>query len=44
MSSKAAEAVTEALKEDQVAFTKHLKELSTMLKEIETKLKPTIEK
>ncbi|KAF8925008.1 hypothetical protein BGZ58_001226 [Dissophora ornata] len=43
-SSKAVDAVAEALQEDQVAFTNHLKELSTMLKEIETKLKPTIEK
>ncbi|KAG0216017.1 Sas10/Utp3/C1D family-domain-containing protein [Mortierella sp. GBAus27b] len=35
-------AVAEALKADQVSYTKHLKELSTMLKEIESRLKPTI--
>ncbi|KAK3827636.1 MAG: Sas10/Utp3/C1D family-domain-containing protein [Benniella sp.] len=40
----AAAAVADALKADQVSFTKHLKELTTMLKDIETKLKPTIEK
>ncbi|KAF9953834.1 hypothetical protein BGZ70_000105 [Mortierella alpina] len=43
-SSKAVDAVAEALRADQAAFPKHLKELSTMLKEIETKLKPTISK
>jgi len=40
----AAAAVADALKADQVSFTKHLKELTRMLKDIETKLKPTIEK
>ncbi|KAF9182322.1 hypothetical protein BGZ51_004826 [Haplosporangium sp. Z 767] len=43
-STKAADAVAEALNLDQIAFPKHLMELSTMLKEIETKLKPTIAK
>ncbi|KAF9930507.1 hypothetical protein FBU30_000401 [Linnemannia zychae] len=39
-----ADAVAEALRLDQAAFPKHLKELSTMVKEIEAKLKPTIAK
>ena len=43
-SKSPADAVAEALQLDQVAFPKHLKELATMLKEIETKLKPTIAK
>jgi len=43
-SKTAADAASEALHQDQVAFTKHLKELSTMVKEIENKLKPTISK
>ncbi|KAI1314944.1 hypothetical protein EDD11_001529 [Mortierella claussenii] len=43
-SAKAADAVAEALQADQVTFTKDLKELTTMLKEIESKLKPTIDK
>ncbi|KAG0255560.1 hypothetical protein BG011_005064 [Mortierella polycephala] len=43
-STKAADAVVEALNLDQIAFPKHLKELSSMLQEIETKLKPTIAK
>ncbi|KAF9151389.1 hypothetical protein BGX20_005425, partial [Mortierella sp. AD010] len=43
-STKAANAAAEALRTDQAAFTKHLNELTTMFKEIESKLKPTIEK
>lgn len=43
-SKSPADAVHEALRLDQVAFPKHLNELATMLKEIETKLKPTIAK
>ncbi|KAG0202544.1 hypothetical protein BGX28_004991 [Mortierella sp. GBA30] len=43
-SSKGTDAVSEALRADQLAFPKHLKELSAMLKEIEAKLKPTISK
>ncbi|KAG0274685.1 hypothetical protein BGZ97_010468, partial [Linnemannia gamsii] len=43
-SKSPADAVAEALRLDQVAFPKHLHELATMLKEIETKLKPTIAK
>lgn len=43
-SKSPADAVHEALRLDQVAFPKHLKELATMLKEIESKLKPTIAK
>ncbi|KAG0260388.1 hypothetical protein BGZ95_004473, partial [Linnemannia exigua] len=43
-SKSPADAVAEALQLDQVAFPKHLKELATMLKEIEAKLKPTIVK
>ncbi|KAK3847778.1 MAG: Sas10/Utp3/C1D family-domain-containing protein [Linnemannia gamsii] len=43
-SNSPADAVAEALRLDQVAFPKHLNELATMLKEIETKLKPTIAK
>ncbi|KAF8935898.1 hypothetical protein BGZ52_012612 [Haplosporangium bisporale] len=42
--SAAANAAAEALQKDQVAFHKHLEELSTMVKEIEAKLKPTIKK
>lgn len=44
VSKSPADAVHEALQLDQVAFPKHLQELATMLKEIETKLKPTIAK
>ncbi|KAG0044589.1 hypothetical protein BGZ83_010178 [Gryganskiella cystojenkinii] len=43
-SKTAADAASEVLHQDQVAFTKHLKELTTMVKEIENKLKPTISK
>ncbi|KAG0358354.1 hypothetical protein BGZ54_010462 [Gamsiella multidivaricata] len=43
-SSHASDAVAEILQADQVTFSKHLKELSTLLKEIESKLKPTVEK
>ncbi|KAF9090507.1 hypothetical protein BGX23_005942 [Mortierella sp. AD031] len=43
-SKSPADAVAEALQLDQVAFPKHLQELATMLKEIETKLKPTVAK
>lgn len=42
--SAAANAAAEALQNDQAAFHKHLQELSTMVKEIEAKLKPTIKK
>ncbi|KAG0325380.1 hypothetical protein BGZ99_000692 [Dissophora globulifera] len=43
-SSKATDIATEALKADQAAFAKHIVDLSSMVKEIEAKLKPTIEK
>lgn len=42
--SAASNAAAEALQNDQIAFHKHLQELSTMVKEIEAKLKPTINK
>lgn len=42
--SGAENAAAEALQKDQAAFHKHLQELSAMVKEIETKLKPTIKK
>ncbi|KAF9113948.1 hypothetical protein BGX27_000479 [Mortierella sp. AM989] len=43
-STKMVDVAAEALRTDQVAFAKHLNELTTMFKEIESKLKPTIEK
>ncbi|KAG0336298.1 hypothetical protein BG004_008116 [Podila humilis] len=42
--SAAEAAAAESMQKDQIAFAKHLHELSTMVKEIEAKLKPTIAK